>query len=199
MRYRRMRQSGATYFFTVVTFERKPLFGDPVTVALLHDVTRRVATQHPFQIEAEVILPDHIHVLWTLPDGDADFSTRWMLIKSGFSRRHRLAVKARAIDTKQRKVAQPGLQGLHQDNMSRQSRGERTVWQPRFWEHLIRDERDLIAHIEYIHFNPVKHGLVRSAIDWPHSTFKSFVEQGFYDAYWGSSDMPPLPVWAGKE
>jgi len=185
MRYRRLRCPGATYFFTVVTAQRAPLFSNSENVGLLQDVTRLVRIDHPFEIDAQVVLPDHLHALWTLPEGDADFSTRWMLIKSNFSRR---------LIRRLRKVAPLDMPGN-----ARTTRRERTVWQGRFWEHLIRDDDDFARHIEYVHYNPVKHGLVRAPIDWPHSTFQSFVARGLYEAHWGRDAMPPLPAWAGKE
>ena len=191
MRYRRLRQSGATYFFTLVTGNRMPLFADDRNVALLRDVTKSVQIQHPFAIEAQVVLPDHLHALWSLPNGDDDFTTRWMLIKAGFSRIFRRETLSGFAS---------GLTPTYDyDKLRRANRGERSIWQQRFWEHLIRDDEDFANHIEYIHYNPVKHGLAKSPIDWPHSTFKSFVDQGLYEAHWGSNDMPPHPVWAGRE
>jgi putative transposase len=191
MRYRRIRQSGATYFFTVITGDPRPLFAQPQAVAIFKKATRTVQLRHPLVIEAEVIMPDHIHTIWTLPENDSDFSKRWMLIKSSFSREYRRDTVSGFAS---------GLTPAYNNNaMSRPSRGQRSIWQNRFWEHLIRDERDFSTHVEYIHFNPVKHGLAKSAIDWPHSTFKQFVDRGEYDASWGASDMPPLPEWAGKE
>ena len=185
MRYRRHRQPGATYFFTVVAGNRKPLFSETANVELLGDVMRRVAAVHRFEIEAQVILPDHLHALWSLPEGDADFSTRWMFIKSNFSRRLNVGLH---------KGAQADLQ-----DYSRACRRERKIWQKRYWEHLIRNDADFARHIEYIHYNPVKHGLVTAPIDWPHSTFGDYVSRGLYEAHWGSDLMPPLPAWAGRE
>ncbi len=128
-------------------------------------------------LDAEVVLPDHVHAIWSLPEGDCEYSTRWMLIKSAFTRRiGELAHRAKPVVS------------------SRSARRERAIWQSRFWEHLIRDDRDYFAHADYIHYNPVKHGLVRSAIDWPHSTFKSFVERQIYAADWGVAHEPVLPV-----
>ncbi len=181
MRYRRVRLPGASYFFTVVTFDRKPIFADPRAVELLRATVLGVQLRHPFEIEAEVFLPDHLHTLWTLPEGDADFSTRWMLVKSIFTRKYGPLVEEELISG------------------SRHRKRERAIWQRRFWEHLIHDERDFYMHIDYIHINPVKHGLVEAAIDWPHSTFRQFVERGHYTADWGSDKSPPLPDWAGRE
>ena len=131
MQYRRANQPGGTYFFTVVTYERRKLFIDEATVDLLRQAVRSVMANHPFEILASVILPDHLHMIWKLPEDDADFSTRWRLIKAQFS--HRYLVKPAAATA------------------SRMSKGEQNIWQRRFWEHLIRDEQDLHRHIEYIH------------------------------------------------
>ena len=113
-----------------------------------------VKSLHPFNIDAWALLPEHLHCIWTLPEGDTDFSKRWGLIKAKFSKE---------------------LTG----------RGTPPVWQNRFWEHLIRDDRDLQTHLDYIHYNPVKHGLVENPKDWPSSTFHRYVEEGFYPANWG--------------
>ncbi len=120
-------------------------------------------------------------MIWTLPENDADFATRVRLIKTAFSKA--VATAARCLSS----------------NESRVRKGERDLWQRRYWEHLIRDEKDFQAHVDYIHINPVKHGLVARAIDWPESTFRTWVERGVYDAWWGSEDLPPLPEWAGRE
>lgn len=112
-----------------------------------------------------MILPDHLHCIWTMPDGDADFGTRWSLIKAGFSR---------------------GIAGGELRRESRIKRGERGIWQRRFWEHLIRDEDDFRNHVDYIHINPVKHGHVRRAIDWPHSSIHRFVRDGLCDPAWAA-------------
>jgi putative transposase len=117
----------------------------------------------PFRIDAVVVLPDHIHAVWTLPSGDADFSTRWRLIKSYF---------AKSI---------PKGEPL---SAARQARGERGIWQRRFWEHLIRDERDYSRHIEYCYINPMKHGLVGCVRDWPYSSFHRDVQAGLFPEDW---------------
>ena len=130
---------------------------------ILQAVIHEVQSRHPFHIDASVVLPDHLHAIWTLPDNDKDFSTRWMLIKSGFSRR--LPVGERR-------------------NRSRVSKGERDIWQRRFWEHLIRDENDYEKHVNYIHYNPVKHGYVAKPADWPHSSIDRFVARGVVNSDW---------------
>jgi putative transposase len=181
MRYRRILQPGATYFLTMVTFGRRPVLADTRVIGHLRAAVSKVQQRSPFIVDAEVILPDHIHVLWTLPDDDADYSTRVRLMKSYFTR------SAGNLD------AMCGI------SPSREAKGERAVWQRRFWEHTIHDEKDFLDHLDYIHFNPVKHGLVKAARDWPHSTFQDWVERGVYEPWWGSDDAPPLPQWVGRE
>jgi putative transposase len=148
---------------------------------MLQAAIERVRERRPFVIEAQVVLPDHLHTLWTLPDDDGDYPTRWRLIKEGLTRSY---------------VSQFGES---QRSQRRRVRGEQTIWQRRYWEHLIRNDRDFAAHLDYIHLNPVKHGLVAAPRDWPHSTFMDWVARGTYDPMWGSDDMPPLPEWAGRE
>jgi putative transposase len=181
MRYRRVNIPGACYFFTLVTEHRRPLLREPRAVALFLGAVEKVRSRHPFQVNAYVLLPDHLHALWTLPEGDANFSTRWRLIKEGFTR---------------------GYLKTHehpQRSESRRAKGEQGIWQRRFWEHAIRDDADFAAHLDYIHINPVKHGLVTAARDWPYSTFPDWVACGGYDEWWGSDEMPPLPEWVGHE
>ena len=181
MRYRRTRVCGATYFFTLVTHERTRLFSDTRVVDAWYEATAKIRATRPFTTDAEVILPDHIHTMWELPDGDDDYPTRIRLVKSAFTRAMR------------RVADHPVL------SASRKRKGEREVWQRRYWEHLIRDEADFEAHLDYIHSNPVKHGLVAKPIDWPHSTFRHWVEKGRYDPWWTIDAMPPMPEWFGGE
>jgi putative transposase len=165
MDYRRLYIPGGTYFFTIVTYRRKPIFSDSRAVDLLRNAFKYTIALQPFSIVASVIIPNHLHMIWTLPENDSNFSTRWRLIKSYFTRHWR-------------------------DSGSREP-----VWQPRFWEHLIRDDVDLGRHIEYIHYNPVKHRLTNSLSDWPYSSFLKFVQEGFYPIEWGKNEE----VWAGDE
>jgi putative transposase len=158
---------GGTYFFTVVTERRAPLFADARWRTLLGDVMRQVCTETPFVTVASVLLPDHLHTVWALPPEDDDFPRRWKEIKSRFTE-----CFLDAGGTEQPRSA------------SRLSRGARGVWQRRFWEHLVRDEDDLGRHIEYIHFNPVKHRLVRCPHEWPHSSFHRWVARGDLAADW---------------
>lgn len=167
MRYRRARTKGGTYFFTVVTHRRMKILCHPDNVSLLREAFRRVTKEHPFTIDAFVLLPEHLHCVWTLPAGDLDFSKRWRLIKSYFSRR---------CDSRHKSTT----------SASRQMKKEQAVWQRRFWEHLIRNEQDFARHVEYIHYNPVKHGLVKAPKNWEYSSFHRYVREGLFDLEWGA-------------
>jgi putative transposase len=167
--YRRNRVPGGTFFFTVNLLDRR---SDLLVtqIAILRDAVRRVRARAPFRIDAWVVLPDHMHCLWTLPQGDAGFPGRWRAIKTAFVK---------------------GLPTGESRSPIMVSRGERGIWQRRYWEHTIRDERDFAAHMDYTHFNPVKHGLVEYPADWPHSSFRRCVDTGLYPDGWrGGSDEP---------
>lgn len=155
MNYRRVRAEGATYFFTVVTKHRRPVFRSDENIAELRHAFRTEMARRCFYVDAIVVLPDHLHCLWTLPEGDSDFSTRWQFIKTRAGR------------------------------MLKMGRG---LWQPRFWEHLIRNEEDYANHVDYIHYNPVKHGLARTPGEWKHTSFHRFVKDGIYQPDWGGGD-----------
>jgi putative transposase len=161
--YRRWLVPGATYFFTVVTYERRRVLQSEEAVHLLGEVMREVRQSLPFQTMAMVVLPDHLHCVWSLPPADLDFSSRWKKIKRDFT------VRWIAGDKTSTEVS-----------ASRRSKGELAVWQRRFWEHLVRDEGDLERCCVYIHYNPVKHGYAASPADWPWSTFPRFVQAGDY-------------------
>jgi putative transposase len=180
MRYRRANLTGGTYFFTLVTERRRPLFREQEAVTQLLQSVETVRLRHPFEMDAYVVLPDHLHTLWTLPEGDAKFSTRWRLIKEAFTRAY---LKTHAAPER---------------NASRFAKGEQAIWQRRFWEHTIRDEADFAAHLNYIHLNPVHHGLVSAPRDWPHSSFLAWVTCEAYDVTWGSDAVPELPEWAKR-
>lgn len=169
MRYRRSKTPGATYFFTVVTYRRRRFLCEPENVALLRAAFRAVKRRHPFSIDAFVLLQDHLHCLWTLPQGDADYSKRWMLVKSYFTRRCSNALKMGRSSAL-----------LH--------KREQRIWQHRFWEHQIRGEEDFLRHCDYIHFNSVKHGYVSRALDWPYSSFQLFLRRGIYSPDWGLAE-----------
>jgi putative transposase len=167
-RYLRPQTTGGTYFFTVVTFGRRKILTQDISRQLLSKAFAEVKTQYPFSVEALVLLPDHLHAIWTLPVGDMDYSKRWGLIKANFS-----------------KEGKPYFSGTKSANPSRIKRRETTIWQRRFWEHTIRDDADYGRHVDYIHYNPVKHGLVKNVIDWPHSSFHRYVREEFYPENWG--------------
>jgi putative transposase len=163
--YRRAFVPGGCWFFTATLLDRRSsLLTDQIHV--LRDATRRTQARFPFDIDAMVVLPDHIHAVWTLPAGDSDFSMRWRLIK---------AQVAKAIPKHERL------------SPVRRSRGERGIWQRRFWEHLIRDERDYSRHVEYCYINPMKHGLVSSVRDWPFSSFHRDVRGGLFPEDWAGT------------
>lgn len=167
MQYRRARMAGGCYFFTVNLLDRRQrLLVDHVGV--LREQVRNVKRNHLFHIDAMVIMPDHIHAIWTLPDGDADYSTRWSLIKAGFSR------------------AIPRNEAV---SLSQSNKNERGIWQRRFWEHLIRDDADYAQHVDYIHYNPVKHGYVMWPVDWPYSSIHRWIEQGRLPTGWAAGEI----------
>nr|WP_064495219.1 transposase [Pseudomonas chengduensis] len=160
--YRRARVPGATYFFTVNLRDRTSdlLIRE---IDLLRETVRATKTRHPVHIDAWVVLPEHMHCLWTLPSSDADFALRWKVIKFAFSKR---------------------LPAIEMLSINQQNRRERGIWQRRYWEHLIRDERDYQHHFDYIHYNPLKHGHVARLADWPYSSFHRAVAEGIYPADW---------------
>ncbi|ACL06366.1 conserved hypothetical protein [Desulfatibacillum aliphaticivorans] len=166
MRYRRVKMEGGTYFFTVVTYQRAPFFCAPENCRLLREAFRQVMEKHPFSIDAFVLLPDHLHCIWTLPSGDRNYSMRWWMIKSQFTR-------------------ECNQDALPQPTAARARKQEQTVWQRRFWEHTIRDAHDYWKHVEYVHFNPVKHGHAERPAEWKYSSFHRFVRQGIYPVSWG--------------
>jgi putative transposase len=160
--YRRNFIAGGSFFFTVNLADRR-LSWLTEHIDELRTAFRETRRDHPFTIEAIVVLPDHLHAIWTMPEGDADFATRWRLIKTGFSRR---------------------LPAGERISQSRVAKGERGIRQRRYWEHTIRDERDFARHVDDIHINPVKHGLVTRVRDWPHSSFHRMVKPGDYPEDW---------------
>ena len=184
--YLRFFQPGGTFFFTVVTHGRWPLFRHSNAIRFLGDVMRGVQEDSPFEMTAFVILPDHLHCMWTLPMGDFDFSSRWSRIKRKFTQawlRHvgagkELVGTAQSTNPTKVGMAHPTL------SASRVKHREKDVWQRRFWEHTIRDETDFRRHLDYIHFNPVKHGLVDCPHAWEHSSFLRWVKERFYAKDW---------------
>lgn len=166
--YRRANTKGGTYFFTVVTYRRQNILCNETVRIALRNGLREVQQKHPFHIDGWVLLPDHLHCIWTLPTDDADFGIRWAMIK-------RFVTK------------QCGSELRREEWMSesKRRRKESTLWQRRFWEHQIRDEQDYEKHMYCLHYNPVKHGLVKQVKDWPYSTFHRYVHEGVYDENWG--------------
>jgi len=160
--YRRNRVPGGTYFFTINLLDS----GSDLLVACIDDLrnaVRNTRSRAPFHIDAWVVLPDHMHCVWTLPEGDSDFPGRWWAIKTAFSKSLPVIERRSGVMVR---------------------RGERGVWQPRYWEHTIRDDRDYAVHVDYIHFNPVKHGFVEHPAEWPFSSFRHCVARGLYPADW---------------
>jgi putative transposase len=167
--YRRIHRSGGTYFFTVVTERRSPFLCDPAARRILHAAFDACRASRPFEIDAIVLLPDHLHAIWTLPDGDADYSTRWASIKAQFTRAW---------------LGSDGARSEQPRTNSRIRHRHRGLWQRRFWEHTIRDEDDLNRHLDYVHYNPVKHGLARCPHKWPYSSFAKWVCRKGYEPEW---------------
>lgn len=171
--YRRWYVPGGTYFFTVVCYARHPFFHSLTAIQQLGDAMREIRDELPWSTLACVLLPDHLHAVWTLPSGDSDFSTRWQNLKSTFTRTW--------LDSGGYEVPVTPAQ---------KKKGNRGIWQKRLWEHLVRDEEELDAMVDYIHYNPVKHGYVQRPIDWKWSTFHRFVQVGHYDPQWGAGAEP---------
>lgn len=160
--YRRAHIPGGTYFFTVVTFARQPLLADQLNIEALGRAFRRVRGERPFVMDAFVLLPDHIHCLWTLPEGDDDYSSRWRDIKKYASKEFLFPL------------------------------GTQNAWQRGFWEHVIRDDYDWQQHMDYIHYNPVKHGWANAPLEWKWSSFHQCVKKGWYEKDWAAVDTPTV-------
>jgi putative transposase len=165
-RYRRAFAKGGTFFFTINTYQRQKILTHPDALAALREAIVRVRIDRPFDIVAWVVLPDHMDLVMTLPEGDTDYSTRLSIIKRLTSQK-----LAHLVDVGQ--------------SASSLRRKESGFWQRRFWEHQIRDDKDFEKHIDYTHYNPVKHGYVKAVKDWPHSTFHRHVALGHYPENWG--------------
>lgn len=173
--YRRFYASNTYYFFTVVTYKRRPIFQNESAINLLKQTIKTIKNKHPFGLEAIVILPEHIHSIWQMPDDDIDYSLRWQLIKMRFT-----------------KLSKENINNHTMSSSSRIHKREQTIWQRRFWEHRIRNEKDFERHFDYIHYNPVKHGYVNNPKDWQWSTFHKYVNEGWYDEDWGNSEPTAL-------
>ena len=166
MQYRRSDIKGASYFFSVNLNNRKTRLLVDYIEALRSSIIH-VKQRHPFTIDAIVVMPEHLHAVFTLPHNDNNYAMRWMLIKSVFSRK-----------IPKKETISP----------SRASKRERGIWQRRYWEHLIRDEHDYQSHIDYIHYNPVKHGHASSPVDWPYSSIHQYIKNGELPKNWGDDD-----------
>jgi putative transposase len=175
--YIRAKFEGGYYFFTVVTYRRMKLFNVESARRCLRKAIHKTQLQHPYETVAFCLLPDHLHCIWKLPEGDADFSIRWSSIKGLFSQDYLRNgdCRRKATHTRRRK-------------------GEVCIWQRRFWEHRIRDERDLYRHINYIHYNPVKHGWVQRVEDWSWSTYHRYLKDGFYGPVESFEDVINIDV-----
>lgn len=169
--------AGTLYFFTLVTHERRPLLTTDLGRRCLRESLKAVMRKHAFRIHAIVLLPDQLHALWELPVGDSDYSTRWRLVKSSFTRRW-ISAGGREVSV----------------SSSRDRKQERGIWQRRFYEHTCRDDNDVERCRDYIHVNPLKHQLVDRVVDWPWSSFHRYVRQGVYASDWGASQN-----WYGDE
>jgi putative transposase len=178
--YRRWRQRGGTYFFTLVTEGRTPILTEAAAVARLRFCRRGERRKRPFELLAAVAMPDHLHCLLRLPDGDDDFSTRLKQFKSASTRRHLHSGGAEAVVS-----------------ASKIERGERGVCQRRFWEHLCLDDDEIKAYLDYIHWNPVKHGYVTRLRDWKFSSFRRWVRLGEYELDWGAGYEPRIQIEDG--
>ena len=168
-KYRRNLQPGGTYFFTVNLHDR----ASRILVEYIDELRRAVITvraRRPFVIDSWVVPPDHLHCIWTMPEGDSDYPGRWKAIKVRFSKSVALAQPIARLD---------------------EARSERRIWQNRYWEHTIRDAQDFAAHMDYVHFNPVKHGHAERVVDWPFSTFHRLVREGMYQRDWGGQGNEP--------
>src|SRR5262245_16696869 len=169
-RYRRAKVEGGTFFFTLALADRS---SDLLVrhIEQLRASYSRVQRRYPFETIAICVLPDHLHAIWSVPQDDANFPLRWSQIKAGFSRE--LSESAHL-------------------SPSKIAKREKGIWQRRYWEHVVRDDTDLQRHVDYIHFNPVKHGHVSRARDWPYSSFARYVERGLLPLDWGGDalDLP---------
>ncbi len=179
--YIRWRESGASYFFTVVTYRRRPLFNDARARHLLREALLATRQKWPFEQAACVLLPNHLHCLWTLPEHDDNYPARWAAIKRHFS--------ASFIHSGGTTLPVTTNQAKHR---------QRGIWQPRYWEHRIRDEKDWYRHRDYIHLNPVKHNYVTDPKLWPFSSIHRHIELGWLDPDWPGQRAIDMPEVLGE-
>lgn len=172
--YIRSIQHGGTFFFTLVTYKRQKILTTDYSRQALREAITTTREKHPFEILAWVLLPDHLHCIWRLPPNDTDYSKRWGLIKAAYSKATRSTIIA---------VANNNITRLPE---SKKRHREAGIWQRRFWEHQIMSEHDYQTHLDYIHYNPVKHGLVQQVCDWPYSSFHRYCKLGVYPRHWCS-------------
>ena len=170
--YRRSSMEGCTYFFTLVSYQRQNILCDALIKNSLHKAIKDTQKKHPFTIDAWVLLPNHLHCMWTLPAYDNDFSKRWSIIKRSLS-----------LDCAERYKKDFLM------NASKKKHRESTIWQRRFWEHQIRDQNDFNRHVDYIHYNPVKHGLCTGPTDWQYSTIHRYIKEGVYPVDWAAQGV----------
>jgi putative transposase len=174
--YRRWFVAGGSFFFTVVVDGRRPLFNNAKAVALFGNIIRDCVARWPLTVNAIVLLPDHLHTIWTMPSGDVAYPKRWAWTKKEFTKQW--------------------LEGGGRDyavSDARHRERRHGIWQPRYWEHTLESEDDFERHFDYIHWNPVKHGHVLCPHEWPHSSFHRYVERGVYDRNWGCfTEAPPV-------
>ncbi|RPI21501.1 MAG: transposase [Acidobacteria bacterium] len=177
--YRRRRSAGGTFFFTVVSWQRRPWLCEEISRTVLRESIERVRRDLPFEIDAWVLLPEHLHCLWTLPENDDDYPTRWKEIKKHVTRDVRMRPLLPWV------IEDPGL--------SRRRKREARVWQRRSWEHEIRDEHDFSNHLAYIHFNPVKHGLCSDPSAWPYSSYHRYQAIGLEELARAAAQLNDCP------
>ena len=169
VQYRRDKTPGGTYFFTLALQDRTSALLTE-HIGLLGAAFKRARRNNPFITKAMVVLPEHLHVVWQLPDDDLDYSKRWRQVKTFFTR---ALIKQGVV-------------------LEKNARTEYNLWQKRFWEHRIRDDVDLEQHVNYIHYNPVKHGLVRMPCEWKFSTIHRYIKHGLLPKDWGASEIPVI-------
>jgi putative transposase len=176
--YRRVYVPGGSYFFTINLLERRENRLLVTHIDALREAVRKTKSERPFRIDAWVVLPEHMHLMMTLPPGDKDYSNRIKAIKIRFNR---------------------AIPAIERRDETRTAKSERGIWQRRFWEHTIRDDRDFQKHLDYVHFNPVKHGHVKRVRDWPFSTFHEYVKNGVYPIDWADSDVDVGRIARGSD
>ena len=174
--YRRFNVSGGSYFITQITYQRETWLCSNIGRKALREAIENVRQKYPFSIEAFVLLPDHFHCLWTLPLDDGNISVRLRLIKTYITKNYQQELGINLA------ISQ-----------SRQKRKESNLWQRRFWEHLIRNDKDFASHCDYIHYNPVHHGFCNNPQDWQYSSIHRFIDQGIYPPDWGKDGIKEKP------